>query len=126
MNPRLKWWHFWSGASALLAVIFLMVILGPRRTADPRPDPPAVNAEAASPGLEVFRSQGCERCHKLDGRGLSVGPPLDHVGSRRTRAWIESFLREPRGRYPKTIMPAYGNLPRKELRDLADHLARRK
>lgn len=126
MKPKLKWLYFWSAASGLLGIIFLMVSLGPRRIVDPPPDPPAGHAGSVPPGMAVFSSQGCERCHRLGGRGLGLGPPLDHVGKRRTRAWLESFLRDPRGRFPKTIMPAYGNLPLKELRALADYLARLK
>jgi len=49
------------------------------------PDEVAQNGgEAYALGKELFESRGCVGCHKLNGRGGSVGPALDAVGRKLT------------------------------------------
>lgn len=53
---------------------------------------------------QVF-NQMCIACHSLKGQGGQIGPALDDVGSRRDRAYIISWLRDPLAVKPDSKMP---------------------
>lgn len=60
----------------------------------------------AGRGREVFRREGsvsCVSCHKAEGRGVALGPPLDGIGRRMRREEILSQIHDPSRR----IEPAY-------------------
>lgn len=65
-------------------------------------------------GEAVYRREGCGSCHQIFGNGATYGPSLDGEGSRRTPAWLQAYLLDPRpgvGVKPYRIrMPSYGNL----------------
>lgn len=49
----------------------------------------------ADAGRRVFfhpRLAGCYRCHRVDGRGQTIGPELSSIGQRERRAILESIL----------------------------------
>lgn len=46
-------------------------------------------------GYEVFKREGCKNCHVLYGDGDFAGPDLDGEGTKRTRAWIEEYMKDP-------------------------------
>jgi nitric oxide reductase subunit C len=89
--------------------------------------PPKPVAMATSgpvnPGERVFKAQGCSACHTLNGIGGKVGPDLTHVGSRRSREWIEAQIENPKSHYPDSIMPSFAKLPEKDREALADYLS---
>lgn len=58
-------------------------------------------------GAMLFQANDCGSCHKLNGVGDELGPPLDGIGERRDRAWIEEHFRDPAKLSPDTIMPAF-------------------
>ena len=80
--------------------------------------PPVEFAYAESPaaqqGEAVYRREGCGSCHQVFGNGATYGPSLDGEGSRRTPAWLQAYLVDPRpgvGVKPYRVrMPSYGNL----------------
>jgi cytochrome c oxidase cbb3-type subunit 2 len=47
-------------------------------------------------GAQLFAARHCRACHQLGGLGGSIGPALDQVTERRTPAWLEAFLANPR------------------------------
>jgi cbb3-type cytochrome oxidase cytochrome c subunit len=47
-------------------------------------------------GFHVFKRDGCKNCHVLYGDGDFAGPDLDGEGTRRTRQWLESYMKDPR------------------------------
>ncbi len=55
----------------------------------------------------IFVSSGCGSCHKVNGAGGSVGPPLNGVSGRRSRQWVAQHLRDPRSQTPGTTMPPF-------------------
>ena len=88
------------------------------------PKPLAVAAAAApNPGEEIFKTQGCSACHTIGGIGGKIGPDLTHVGSRRSKAWIEEQLINPKSHDPDSIMPSFAKLPEKDREELADYLS---
>jgi len=57
--------------------------------------------EAGQRGSKAFRLNGCTTCHRALRNGTNMGrtAELDGLGSRRTLAWIEAFLKEPEKNY---------------------------
>ena len=54
--------------------------------------------EAGLQGHALYRSMGCNSCHRALGVGeIGVAPVLDGEGTRRTQAWLTSYFRESRG-----------------------------
>ena len=85
------------------------------------PSPPA--AADISKGHDLFQAQGCMACHKIDGKGGSVGPDLsDEPGKGRSRSWIIAQIRNPKSHFPSTIMPAFSQLSDQQVGQLADFL----
>ena len=67
--------------------------------------------EFAVQGAMVYANSGCTNCHKVNGNGTPVGPPLNGVGRRRTRDWVKEHFVDPRKLSPGTIMPPYKFTP---------------
>lgn len=67
-------------------------------------------ADAPKEGELLFRSLGCLACHTLGALGKSDqfgGGPLDRIGDKRTRDWIETWLADPKRMNPKHRMPTF-------------------
>lgn len=85
-------------------------------------DPAHVGTQGApvlARGFEAFRARGCRGCHKLDGRGGSLGPALDAEGDKVRHAlpfarvagartvwnWHSQHFREPAKVVEGSLMP---------------------
>lgn len=94
------------------------------------PPKPVLFAVAAPGGNSVVEeldrpkvyNQMCIACHSLDGQGGVVGPALDGVGSRMTRAELEVWLKDPNAVRPGTAMPQLP-LSEEDIRELAAFLS---
>ena len=79
--------------------------------------------EVLAAGRAVVDSQRCLRCHALGGEGRDVGPNLSRYGVTAPPAEaIIAYLRDPKAKYPQTIMPSFAHLPEGDLRRLAEFL----
>jgi cbb3-type cytochrome oxidase cytochrome c subunit len=58
-------------------------------------------------GAQVFVAGLCSSCHKVNGTGGEVGPPLNGVSRRRSKEWIEQHFVSPQKMSPGTVMPPY-------------------
>jgi len=58
-------------------------------------------------GALVYQSNHCDGCHQIMGIGQKLGPPLDGVGSRRDRSWLEQHFKDPQSTSKGSIMPPY-------------------
>ncbi|MBI4348204.1 MAG: c-type cytochrome [Elusimicrobia bacterium] len=56
-------------------------------------------------GKQYFDGFGCQRCHNIAGAGGDYGPDLTYVGFRKSREWLDLWLRDPHGWKPTTAMP---------------------
>ena len=56
-------------------------------------------------GKKLFTERACIGCHKIDGRGGSIGPDLSAVGERRNADWLIKHFRNPRDVVPGSRMP---------------------
>jgi ubiquinol-cytochrome c reductase cytochrome b subunit len=56
-------------------------------------------------GAQLYEAQGCGNCHMVNGIGAKLGPPLNGVGTRRSKEWIEQHFANPAAMSPGSIMP---------------------
>ncbi len=72
-------------------------------------------------GKKLFRESRCISCHTVEGRGNGSAPELAGVGSKVSRAWLVTFLRDPHAFQPDTAMPRYA-FTREDLRDITRYM----
>lgn len=63
-------------------------------------------------GAQVFVVNACGGCHKVNGVGGGMGPPLNGLSARRDKAWVAQHLADPASQTPGTVMPAFSLSPR--------------
>lgn len=78
-------------------------------------------------GEELFRVSGCLNCHKVRGRGGSVGPELaGDTLKGKSRQWLVEQITNSRSHFPQggrtTSMTAFTNLSKEELDEIASYL----
>jgi nitric oxide reductase subunit C len=64
-----------------------------------------LTAQAGSTARPAMFDTVCVACHAVGGSGGQVGPALDGVGTRRTTADLDKWLKDPQAYKPGTIMP---------------------
>lgn len=67
--------------------------------------------EPVAQGAMLYQAQHCSSCHMANGVGMKIGPPLNGVGTRRTKAWLEEHFQNPQKMSPGTMMPPYKFAP---------------
>lgn len=74
-------------------------------------------------GEQLFHSEGCISCHRINGEGGSVGPDLSGEGKRgRSREWLMTQIRNPKAHDPNSVMPAFTSLGDQQVNSLIDYL----
>ena len=63
-------------------------------------------------GAIVYQKQQCGACHLVNGAGQKVGPTLNGVALRRSKAWIQQHFLNPEKMSPGTPMPPYKFKPK--------------
>ena len=63
--------------------------------------------QEAVEGAMLYQARGCTACHSLNGIGGKIGPPINGVGARRARDWVEGHFLNPGKFTPGSEMPAY-------------------
>lgn len=86
----------------------------------PRPAKPSIER-----GEKLFTEKGCDGCHMLKGAGTEFGPDLTGVGSRRDKAWLDRWLKDPTAVKPDAAMPQQ-DLTNEERASLVEFLASQK
>ena len=78
--------------------------------ADLKPDS-AKRLQQISPqftrGAQVYVTGACASCHKVNGAGGGIGPPLNGLFDRRAKDWVEAHFANPQKLSPGSIMPPY-------------------
>lgn len=82
----------------------------------------AQDPAAAEAGRAFFNESGCKSCHAVGGSGGNAGPDLTLVGFRRSRAWLDLWLADPRAWKHDTLMPDFKLRPA-ERAALAEYLS---
>lgn len=89
------------GVSALLGVGALTVA-GFR---SPLVNPIEVKDPQVAAGRRIYQDMNCAYCHKIRGKGGTVGPELDKVAGEESVEWLEKHFRDPRSVTPGSVMP---------------------
>jgi ubiquinol-cytochrome c reductase cytochrome b subunit len=104
---------------------YLMSLAGKTAGAAEAPsgvEKPFSPAEAGK-GKQVFESNGCAGCHKVNGRGGSVGPELSGDTLKgKDRQWLMDQIKNPKSHNPNSIMPPFTNLGQEKIRSLVSYL----
>lgn len=60
-------------------------------------------------GKRLIKEYDCRSCHRIIDpvSGRERYPELTHVGSKRTKKWINNWLKDPQAVKPDTFMPTY-------------------
>lgn len=75
------------------------------------PGAPAGGFTATRDPVQLYNEKGCVGCHQLAGQGGKVGPPFDHIGSRRTAEYIRRSILEPNADTAKGYEKFAGMMP---------------
>ena len=75
----------------------------------------------ATGGALVYQANHCGACHLVNSVGMKMGPPLNGLSRRRSRAWVEEHFANPQKLSPGSIMPPY-KLAAKDLGNLTSYL----
>jgi len=73
-------------------------------------------------GRRVFQDQGCYGCHMVGKTGTPIAPDLSHIGTKRDRAYLVRWLRDPSEQRPSAHMPKL-QLSEPETESLAAYLS---
>ena len=79
-------------------------------------------------GKRLFTETGCLACHSMESEGWTVskhGPDLSGVGSKLSKDFIYSWIRDPKRYWEKTRMPSL-RLTSSEANDIASYLSSNK
>jgi len=86
-------------------------------------DPSAQILTAAKRGSQLVNSLGCIACHRVNGRGGTLGPELTGaILKGKSRPWLITQIRNPKAHFPNSIMPAFSSLTNQQVNDVVDFL----
>jgi cbb3-type cytochrome oxidase cytochrome c subunit len=74
-------------------------------------------------GKAVYDAQGCNECHQINGQGGEAGPDISHVGSKENKIWLRKQITDSKAHFKNSYMPAYKDLPKKDLDALVTYLS---
>ena len=97
----------------------------PAQTALPTPAaaPAAPLTAGAQAGKELFQTQGCIACHRIDASGGNIGPDLSGEGLKgKSAEWLTQQLRDSKSRNPASIMPPFAALGNEKIANLVEYL----
>jgi ubiquinol-cytochrome c reductase cytochrome b subunit len=60
----------------------------------------------------LYQKSSCGACHKVNGVGQSMGPPLNGLSQRRSEKWVIDHFNNPQGMSPGSPMPPYKFAPK--------------
>src|ERR1035437_2167979 len=78
-------------------------------------------SDSASSGRQFYGAQSCDTCHSIAGKGGDIGPALNGVGAKLSRAQITQIVKDGKA---NTTMPGLpSGTTDQQLNDLVDYLA---
>jgi nitric oxide reductase subunit C len=121
-NPFTKGGHHVKTISGQSVVLVLLV--GAALIFGAAPAAMAQQKGDADSGKKIYEKKKCDICHLIAGKGKPApGPDLTKQGTKnRGVPWTIAFLKDPKSKNPKAIMPPYKDLTEKEYLDLATHM----
>ena len=66
-----------------------------------------ISTDPVERGQAYFDSYGCVKCHAVGDEGGAYGPNLSFIGFRKSKDWLDMWLRNPHSWRPQTVMPNF-------------------
>jgi len=70
---------------------------------------------------ELYQKNFCGNCHKVNGVGGAIGPPLNGIGQHRSEKWVVDHFNNPQAMSPGSTMPPY-KFPAKDMEAMVNWL----
>ena len=105
------------GLGALASMGFLTY----RGATSPLTNPIVEKDPMVMTGQRLYAELNCAYCHKIGGKGGTVGPELDKVAGDETEEWLIKHFRDPQAVTPGSAMPKF-NLLEEEIGALAAYI----
>jgi mono/diheme cytochrome c family protein len=91
-------------------------------TERPKLEPlPSGNKGDADRGRTAVATRRCATCHRIGGRGGTLGPPLDMAGAKLDPTWLYNYLLDVHRLRPTSRMPGF-RLPPAEAADIVTYV----
>ena len=88
---------------------------------------PTIDPQLVADGAVYYKQNGCQACHRMNGKGGKSGPDLTHEARRHADIeWQIKHLKNPQQMVPGSEMPAFDDLSSQELKALAAYMVTRK
>lgn len=100
-HPLDRPWATGIGVLAILCVSALTVA----GLKSPLVNPAVEHDPLVAAGLRLYRDLNCVYCHKVSGKGGSVGPDLSKVVGQESEDWLKRHFRDPKSVSPGSTMP---------------------
>jgi mono/diheme cytochrome c family protein len=97
-----------------LLLLSIVVLAACQRSSDP-----------VARGQAYFNGLGCIKCHSMGSEGVNWGPDLTLIGFRKSKEWLDLWLKDPHQWRKETVMPAF-NLRDDARADLVAYLSEQK
>jgi ubiquinol-cytochrome c reductase cytochrome b subunit len=69
----------------------------------------------------LYQLNSCGSCHRVNGVGMTIGPPLNGLGRRRSKSWVVQHFADPAALSPGSMMPPY-RFSSRQMDDLVAYL----
>jgi ubiquinol-cytochrome c reductase cytochrome b subunit len=120
-----------TGSAAVLASMLLVLtylgytapVPGGGAVGPPEPASHVELAPELTAGRDVYKENSCQSCHQIHGAGTAAGPDLSRIGSQRSPGWLRVQIVDPKRNDPKSTMPPFPQLSKKELDSLVTYLS---
>ncbi len=90
-------------------------------------EPEAPDPKLVAAGEQAFKARNCLSCHKMSGKGGTLGPELTNEGTHQPDMnWQVEHLKNPAKMTPGSSMPSFAHLKPDELNALAAYLISRR
>jgi ubiquinol-cytochrome c reductase cytochrome b subunit len=63
--------------------------------------------DSAILGAQIYQANGCSGCHRVNGVGGAIGPPLNGLARRHPKEWVEQHFLDPKALVPGSLMPSF-------------------
>lgn len=90
---------FFLGGTALCSIAFILLTLDTLKQFPERSNQDQMS-ESVVRGHHIWNQNNCMGCHTLMGEGAYYAPELTKVSTRKSDAWLRTFLVDPQAMYP--------------------------
>jgi ubiquinol-cytochrome c reductase cytochrome b subunit len=114
---------YFSKPGASMAATKATTLVEPQAIPLSTAGPSSEISESAKRGVQLINSLGCIGCHRVEGKGGTVGPELSpDVLRGKSSQWLIIQIRNPKAHFPTSIMPSFSSLSDRQINDVVDFL----